>query len=81
MIAEWHSYLLALIIECSQKHDSLVVEGYLLFDCKDTYERQLTKYRAQVFQIHAENHLYSTTARLSIEEIASLGAPTTKRAL
>jgi len=77
LVAEWHSHLLDCIIARSQKHDQLVVEGYLLFDCKDDYEKALTKGSTQVFQIQAKNNLYSSIrGLLTIEQmIASLGLP------
>jgi hypothetical protein len=75
LVAQWRDYLLALIIERSQQYDRLVVEGYLLADCRDAYEQELTKRSVQVFHIHAVNYSYSTTRRLTDEQIASLGEP------
>ena len=74
LLAEWHEHLLAHIIESSQTHESLVVEGYLLFDCKDHFEIELTKQSVQVFQIDVEDRLYfSDSQPLTIDEIALLG--------
>jgi hypothetical protein len=55
VVAEWHAHLLDHIIEQSQQHNSLVVEGYLLFDCKDAYTIELAKLPVQVFQIPVEH--------------------------
>jgi hypothetical protein len=78
-VNQWHAYLLALTLERSHEHDRLVVEGYLLFDCKDAYEQELTRRSVQVFQIEAEKYLYSSSPKLSVEQIASLGEPRKRR--
>jgi hypothetical protein len=75
LIAEWHRHLLGVIFNRSQQHERLVVEGYLLFDCKDQYEVELTEQSMQVFQIHVENDRYFLirVRTVAIDEIASLG--------
>ena len=72
-VREWHEHLLGEIDKRAADCDQLVVEGYLLGDCKDAYEAKLTANGNQVAQIHAEKRSYWTRAS-GIEQIAALGA-------
>jgi hypothetical protein len=76
----WHSYLLSAIRSLLDADAvNLVVEGYLLYDCREDIEAALRD-RAQVFQILADDKSYFwhksrwRRNRLSIEDIAALGA-------
>jgi broad-specificity NMP kinase len=71
-VRNWHEHLFKNIVALSRRCDRLVVEGYLLFDCKDDYENRLTERSIRVVQVHAEGHSYSTRS-LSVEQIAWLG--------
>lgn len=74
LVADWHAHLLTLIVEGSQRHEHVAVDGYLLFDCKDAYQKALTKRSVKVFQIRVEHGVYfSARGRLTIEQIAALG--------
>jgi hypothetical protein len=47
----WCQHLLNQVALASTQHPSVVVEGYLLYDCKDAIETELKKGGHRVFQI------------------------------
>jgi hypothetical protein len=76
-VAEWHSHLLDRIRAGIGGCEDLVVEGYLLYDCRHEFEEQLRD-SASVFQIHVENRQYTWRSRvLTAAQIAGLGPGST----
>jgi len=72
-VNEWHEYLLTATSERSARHDDLVVEGFLLYDCLGDLEARISQV-ARVFLVHANNRTYRVLgAPLTANEIAALG--------
>jgi hypothetical protein len=70
----WHQHLLQTIAVESAQHDSVVVEGFLLFDCKDQLEVALKEQSIHVFQVRAEGFGYILEEpRLTANDVAELG--------
>jgi hypothetical protein len=66
--------LLNEIINASDVHKDVVVEGYLLKDCRDKFEVALKEQGRQVFQIRMEGYgAVLEQPRLTVKEIAALG--------
>jgi hypothetical protein len=81
-ITAWHKHLFDEIIQASEKHRDLAVEGYLLKDCKDQFEIDLKEQGRQVFQIRMQGRVATLESpRLTAGEVADLGkaAPRKKR--
>jgi hypothetical protein len=73
-LARWHDHLLSKIVETSANHDAVLVEGYLLYDCKDKFSEVLEEQSIRSFRIKAEPFRYVLEHELvSVEEIAALG--------
>jgi hypothetical protein len=75
-VEEWQSHLLQEIkLSLASAVEDLVVEGYLLYDCRNEVEASLAT-DAQVFTIHVQDRRYTWERRvISIAEVAALGAP------
>jgi hypothetical protein len=70
----WHQHLLQTILAASTQHDAVVVEGFLLYDCKDQLEVALKEHSIRVFQIKAEAFGYVMEhPRLTAQDVAGLG--------
>jgi hypothetical protein len=70
-VSEWHSYLLSRIKELTARYNKVVVEGYLLFDCKDTFQIDLRS-DAEVRLVEVKNRSYSLNGLpVTLEDIVS----------
>lgn len=58
LVSEWHSYLLSRIKELTARYNKVVVEGYLLFDCKEAFQAELNS-GAEVRLVEVQNRTYS----------------------
>jgi cytidylate kinase len=74
LVLSWHDHLLNQIIQASDAHNDVVVEGYLLKDCRNKFEVALKEQGRQVFQIRMEGFgPVLEQPRLTVKEIAALG--------
>jgi hypothetical protein len=74
-LAEWHDHLERLLDRLAAQSDKLVVEGYLLCDCRDHLSAALAR-SARVFQVAVRQRAYYYQNRSrSIEDIAALAKP------
>jgi len=72
-IDDWHEHLLTTIKELSNLYDDLVVEGFLLYDCKDQIENALPK-GVKTFQVYVKDREYTVQDKIVVpEQIAALG--------
>lgn len=72
-IDAWHQHLLDFIKKQSILYDDLAVEGYLLEDCKDQFEKNLSD-RAKIFQVYVNEKQYFVGNNIAtLEEILKLG--------
>ncbi len=72
-VNEWHEYLMTTTSERSARHNNLVVEGFLLYDCLGDLEARMSRV-ARVFLVHVSNHTYRVLgAPLTTKDIAALG--------
>jgi hypothetical protein len=78
LVEQWHTHLLGLIVQASNEHPNIVVEGYLLRDCKDWFALTLREQGRQVFLVRMENRVpvLEQSAGLTVTEVASLSAVT-----
>ena len=58
LVSEWHSYLLSRIKGLTARYNKVVVEGYLLFDCKEAFQAELNS-GAEVRLVEVKNRSYS----------------------
>jgi dephospho-CoA kinase len=73
LVQEWHEYILARIEDLIAQDDSVVVEGFLLFDCMEFLESSLSA-KARVFRILADHLKYRILGpQMTSEEIAEFG--------
>jgi hypothetical protein len=69
----WHTHFLEQIVAAAVKHPRVVVEGYLLGDCRTSFDRALTDQGHEVHHIRAEWHTYTEVGPgLTMEEVAGL---------
>jgi hypothetical protein len=61
-VNEWHEYLLTTTSEWSARHDDLVVEGFLLYDCLGDLEARMLQ-AVRVFLVHASDLTYGGPRR------------------
>ena len=79
-VAEWHSHVLFRVRERVHRRSRLVVEGYLVGDCKDELQVCLADL-AQVFQIVVQNRRYHWQHELlTTEQVAGLGTEPSRKA-
>jgi hypothetical protein len=71
-VDEWHEYLLGQIRQLRSASNRLAVEGYLLYDCKDSFQVELAS-DVRVIQIEVSNRTYKLgTTLVTADEIAAL---------
>jgi hypothetical protein len=72
-VAEWHAYLLERIRSLASQAETLIVEGYLLYDCVEALTGGLGDL-ATVFHVVVHNGRYIWQHRLlTVEQVAALG--------
>lgn len=72
-IDTWHQHLLDFIKAKSKLYDNVVVEGYLLGDCKDEFEKQLSDNTRKIIQVQAKEQKYFIgNSALTLQEILKL---------
>ena len=70
----WHQHFLGQIQSAAEQHQSVVVEGYLLGDCRTAFHESLTAQGHVVRHIRAESHTYTEIGPgLTIQQVAALG--------
>jgi AAA domain len=68
----WHEHFLGQIVTAADQHRSIVVEGYLLGDCRTAFDRTLTAQGHRVLHIRAEWHTYTDVGPgLTMQEVAA----------
>jgi len=72
----WHEHFLQQIGAAAALHPKVVVEGYLLHDCRTSFDRALTEQGHEVHHIRAESHTYTEVGSgLTVHEVAALLKP------
>jgi hypothetical protein len=72
-VSEWRSYLLKVISRAVRRPRDVVVEGYLLRDCKERICGRFEKERRVILLEVAKRQYFLAGTRLELEDLAKLG--------
>jgi hypothetical protein len=70
----WHDHFLAVIVAAAADYAEVVVDGYLLWDCRTAFDGALTKAGHRVLHLRADSFRYTQVAPVDLTAKAVVAA-------